>query len=72
MDVALLLNNRFTQSDDRYTFRVVNGDGGKPTLILAPNPKRQTVQSIEEWVSAFQVLVAIYSEKKLLTIPRPS
>ena len=25
------------------TFRAVKGDGGKPTLGLAPNPKRQTV-----------------------------
>ena len=63
VDFALLLNNSFTHSDDHYTFRVEKGDGGKPALVLAPNPKRQTVQSIEQWVSAFQVFVAIYSEK---------
>ena len=63
VDFALLLNSSLTQSDDHYTFKVDKGEGGKPALILAPNPKRQTVQSIEQWVSAFQVFVAIYSEK---------
>ena len=63
VDFALLLNSSFTQSEDHYTFRVEKGEGGKPALVLAPNPKRQTVQSIEQWVSAFQLFVAIYSEK---------
>lgn len=62
-DFALLLNSSLIQSDDHYTLRVDKGEGGKPALILAPNSKRQTVQSIEQWVSAFQVFVAIYSEK---------
>ena len=69
VDFALLLNNSFTHSDDHYTFRVEKGDGGKPALVLAPNPKRQTVQSIEQWVSAFQVFVAIYSEKAPYNTP---
>ena len=63
VDFALLLNSSFTQSDDHYTFRVEKGEGGKRALVLAPNPKRQTFQSIEQWFSAFQVFVAIYSEK---------
>ena len=42
MDFTLLLNNSFTYSDDNYTFRVEISDGGKPALVLAPNPKRQT------------------------------
>ena len=63
VDFTILLNNSLTQSDEHYTFRVEKGEGGKPALTLAPNPKRQTVQSIDQWVSAFQVFVAIYSEK---------
>jgi len=63
VDFAILLNSNLTQSDEHYTFRVEKGEGGKPALTLAPNPKRQTVQSIDQWVSAFQVFVAIYSEK---------
>ena len=63
VDFTLLLNNSLTQADDHYTFRLEKGEGNKPALILAPNPKRQVVQSIEQWVSAFQVFVAIYSEK---------
>ena len=51
-DFAILLNNNLTQSDEHYTFRVEKGEGGKPALTLAPNPKRQTVQSIDQWVSA--------------------
>lgn len=41
----------------------------KPALTLGPNPKRQTVQSIEQWVSAFQVFINIYSEKSLQDTP---
>ena len=63
VDFAILLNTSLTQSDEHYTFRVEKGEGGKPALTLAPNPKRQTVQSIDQWVSAFQVFVAIYSVK---------
>ena len=63
VDFAVLLNNSLTQSDEHYTFTVEKGDGGKPDLTLAPNPKRQTVQSIEQWVSAFQDFVAICSER---------
>lgn len=39
----------------------------EPALTLALDPNRQTVQFlvqfIEQWVSAFEVFVAIYSEK---------
>ena len=63
VDFALLLNRSLTQSNDHYTLRVDQGEGGKPALIPASNPKWQTVQSIEQWVSALQVFVAIYSEK---------
>ena len=63
VDFTILLNTSLTQSDEHYTFRVEKGEGGKPALTLAPNPKRPTVQSIDQWVSAFQVFVAIYSEK---------
>ena len=63
VDFAILLNSNLTQSDEHYTFRVEKGEGGKPALTLAPNPKRQTMQSIGQWVSAFQVFVVIYSEK---------
>lgn len=59
VDLALLLNSSFTQSDDHYTFRVEEGDGGKPALVLLLNPKWQTGQSNEQWVSGFQTFVAI-------------
>ena len=61
VDFTVLLNNSFTQADEHYTLRVEKGEGGKLALTLPPNHKRQTVQSIEQWVSAFQVFVAIYS-----------
>ena len=62
-DFAIQLNNSLTQSDEHYTFRVEKGEGGKPALTLAPNPKRQTVQSIDQWVSAFQVLLPFIQRK---------
>lgn len=68
LEFGLLLNNSFTHSDDNYTFRVEKHDGGKPAIVLAPNPKRQTVHSIEQWVSAFQVFVAIYSAMKYRSV----
>lgn len=47
------------------TFGHGEGEGGETSFNAWPNPKRQTVQSIEQWVSAFQVFINIYSEKSL-------
>ena len=32
-------------------------------MVLAPNAKRKTLQSIDQWTSAFQIYVAIYTER---------
>lgn len=51
------------------TFGHGEGEGGETSFNAWPNPKRQTVQSIEQWVSAFQVFINIYSEKSLQDTP---
>ena len=47
----------------KYSFRIEKQDGGQPSLVLAPNIKRQTIQTVDQWMSAFQTYVAIYAEK---------
>ena len=36
---------------------------GHSLVVLAPNAKRKTLQSIDQWTSAFQIYVAIYTER---------
>jgi len=31
-------------------------------VVLAPNPKRNTLHSIDQWTSAFQIYVKIFTE----------
>ena len=37
--------------------------GEQPSVVLPPNAKRVTLHSIDQWTSAFQIYVAIYTER---------
>ena len=64
VDFSLLLHSSISNSvDERYTLKVEANKGGTPSLVLAPNTKRQTVQSVDQWMFAFQTFVAIFSER---------
>ena len=51
--------------EDHYIVRVNKNDGGQPSLTLAPKPRRHSVQTMDQWLSAFQASVAVYGEKAI-------
>lgn len=60
VDFAVIFNNS-SNSEDHYTFKVQNGQGGgQPTLSLVPSVKKQPVHTIGQWTTAFQAFVAVY------------
>jgi len=63
VDFAVIFNNS-SNSEDHYTFKVQNGQGGgQPTLSLVPSVKKQPVHTIEQWTTAFQAFVAVYCDR---------
>ena len=63
VNFGVLSNSSINTPDDHYTFKIEKSEGGLPALTLAPNPKNQGVQTIEQWLTAFQTFVAVYAEK---------
>ena len=59
----LLKSNISNTDDDQYTIKFETKKGGQPSVVLAPNAKRNTLHSIDQWTSAFQIYVAIYTER---------
>ena len=59
----LLHSSVSNATDDRYIVKLEPDKGGQSSLVLASNTKRQTIHSIDQWVSAFQTYVAIYAER---------
>jgi len=63
VDFSVIFNNS-SNSEDHYTFKVQNGQGGgQPTLSLVPSVKKQPVHTIEQWTTAFQAFVVVYCER---------
>jgi len=64
VDFALLLHSSINNTqEERYTFKVETTKGGQPSVVLAPNTKKQAITNIDPWLSAFQTFVAIYAER---------
>ena len=64
IDFSLLLKSNISNTDDdQYTIKFETKKGGKPSVVLAPNAKSVTLHSIDQWTSAFQIYVAIYTER---------
>ena len=64
IDFSLLLKSNISNTDDdQYTIKFETKKGGQPSVVLAPNAKRNTLHSIDQWTSAFQIYVAIYTER---------
>ena len=64
IDFSLLLKSNISNTDDdQYTIKFETKKGGQPSVVLAPNAKRVTLHSIDQWTSAFQIYVAIYTER---------
>ena len=49
--------------EERYTVKVETTKGGQPSVVLAPNTKKQAITTIDQWLSAFQTFVAICAER---------
>lgn len=63
IDFSLLLKSNISNTDDdQYTIKFETKKGGQPSVVLAPHAKRVTLHSIDQWTSAFQIYVAIYTE----------
>lgn len=71
VDFALPLNNSVCNSaeEEQYTLKLDAPNSGQPSLVLGPNSKRQAINTIDQWVSAFQTFVAIYPERALQDTP---
>lgn len=64
VDFALLLHSNVINTvEERYTLKVETTKGGQPSVVLAPNTKKQAITNIDQWMSAFQTYVAIYAER---------
>ena len=63
VDFTVLLNNTVSKAEDEFVFKIERSNGGQPSIVIAPNQKKQSLQTIDQWQSAFQVFVATYSEK---------
>ena len=63
IDFSLSLKSNISNTDDdQYTIKFETKKGGQPSVVLTPNVKRNTLHSIDQWTSAFQTYVAIYTE----------
>ena len=61
VDFALLLHrNVINIVEELYTLKVETTKGGQPSVVLAPNTKKQASRNIDQWMSAFQTY-RIYS-----------
>ena len=70
IDFSLLVKSNISNTDcDQYTIKFETKKGGQPSVVLAPNAKRVTLRSIDQWTSAFQIYVAIYTEGAPKDIP---
>ena len=49
----LLLSSINNTQEERYTFKVEPTKGGQPSVVLAPNTKKQAFTNIDQWLSAF-------------------
>lgn len=52
-----------SKAEDEFVFKIERSNGGQPSIVIAPNQKKQSLQTMDQWQSAFQVFVATYSEK---------
>ena len=68
VDFALLLHSSVSNAaDDRYIVKLEPNKGGQPSLVLASNTKRQTIHRIDQWVSAFRLMLPFMLSEPLRT-----
>lgn len=51
-----------TYKDD-YTLQLQSNENGQQVLSMVPNHKQPTIQTIEQWTTAFQIFVSILTQR---------
>ena len=51
------------KDDNNYTFQLQSNEIGQQVLSMVPNHKRPTIQTIEQWTTAFQIFVSIFTQR---------
>ena len=51
------------KDDNNYTFQLQSNETGQQVLSMVPNHKRPTIQNIEQWTTAFQIFVSIFTQR---------
>ena len=51
------------KDDNNYTFQLQSNDTGQQVLSMVPNHKRPTIQNIEQWTTAFQIFISIFTQR---------
>ena len=51
------------KDDHNYTFQLQSNENGQQVLSMVPNHKRPTIQTIEQWTTAFQIFVSIFTQR---------
>ncbi|XP_078355087.1 uncharacterized protein LOC144639681, partial [Oculina patagonica] len=70
IDFGALLS--FSPNNQKFSFTLASSDGEstRPQLTLEPSQSVKKVHTIQQWLSAFNIFVAIYSEKKANDTPQ--
>ena len=70
LDFGTLLS--FSPNNQRYSLSLASSDGEttRPHLTLEPSQPVKKIQTINQWLSAFNIFVAIYSEKLPTDTPK--
>ena len=66
VDFSTLFN--LQEMEGQYVLKFQNVEGGA-TVSMVPSVRRQTIRTIEQWTSAFNTFVAIYTEKHVNETP---
>ena len=51
------------KDDNNYTIQLQSNENGQQVLSMVPNHKRPTIQTIEQWTTAFQIFVSIFTQR---------
>lgn len=51
------------KDDSNYTLQLQSNENGQQVLSMVPNHKRPTIQTIEQWTTAFQIFVSIFTQR---------
>ena len=70
LDFGTLLS--FSPNNQKYSLSLASSDGEttRPHLTLEPSQPVKKIQTINQWLSAFNIFVAIYSEKLPTDTPK--